>query len=111
MVSMQEILQGKEGCVLKGQDSTKRYRLHLHEAQLSRQMQTASTERPDLAEEADRTNGGQCSPWRHRQCQNQGLWLFQLTQTATAWITALQRTNGWSIWERGSTLGRRFRHL
>ncbi|KAF6390244.1 hypothetical protein mRhiFer1_007824 [Rhinolophus ferrumequinum] len=108
MVSTQEKTpQRKECCVLKGQASAKGYRLRLHGALPSRQMQTASTQSPDLPGEADRTNAEQCPPRRHRQHQHQGLWLCQATQTATAWTTALQSTDGWSIRERRNARRRR----
>lgn len=112
MVSTQEKTpQGKEGCVSKRQDSAKRYRLRLHGARPSWRMQTASTQSPDLPGEADRANTEQYPTWRHRQHQRQGLWLLRATPTATAWTTALQTTDGWSIRERGSARRRRLQHL
>lgn len=112
MVSTQEKTpQGNEGCVSTRQDSAKRYRLRVHGARPGRRMQTASTQSQDLPGEADRTNPEQYATWRHRQHQHQGLWLLRVTPTATAWTTALQSTDGWSIRERGGARRRRLQHL
>lgn len=112
MVSTQEkTSQGKEGCVSKGQDSAKRYRLRLHGARPGRWMQTASTQSPGLPGEADRANIERYPTWRHRQHPHQGLWLLRATPTATAWTTALQSTDGWSIRERGSARRQRLQDL
>lgn len=99
MVSTQEeTSREKEGCIPRAQDSI-RCGLDLHRAQIGQntQMEPMEDERR--------------SPWRHRWSQHQGLRLFRAMQTATAWTTVLQRTDGWSVCGQGSARRQRSCHL